>query len=325
MFVVDVNPEYVYLATYFLGNGEAGMYFAVSDDGYRFQPIVEPNVAVVRPQIGRDKLMRDPCLTQGPDGRWHLVWTTGWWDRIVGVASAPNLTDWGEQVAVPAMIAYPDAVNAWAPEITWDDETGEFVIFWSSTIRGKFEGTKHLDGDRAPDNTVLNHRFYATRSRDLRTFGATRLLWDPGFNCIDATLLRQDGRWLMFAKDETKAPTPAKFLFSAQARSLQGPWEVLARRITGDYWAEGPTATLADGVMRVYFDRYTQGRWGAVESRDGVEWKDVSDLVRMPAGAHHGTVLRVEKALVEQARVELARRGVDEHRLHQVDAKDHAR
>ena len=30
--------------------------------------------------------MRDPCLVAGPDGQFHLVWTTGWWDKGIGIA-----------------------------------------------------------------------------------------------------------------------------------------------------------------------------------------------------------------------------------------------
>lgn len=35
--------------------------------------------------------MRDPSICQGPDGIYHLVWTSSWTDRIIGYASSRDL------------------------------------------------------------------------------------------------------------------------------------------------------------------------------------------------------------------------------------------
>jgi sucrose-6-phosphate hydrolase SacC (GH32 family) len=286
--------DLIFLATYFLGNGEAGAYLATSDDGYNFRPLSEPNVAILKPAVGPDRLMRDPCLIKGPDHEWHLVWTTGWWDNGIGIAHSKDLVHWSEQKMLPVMTQFPGTLNAWAPEIVYDAQQKRYVIFWSSTIPGLFPETIRLDGDLGRNREPLNHRYYFTTTRDFKTYEPSKLLWNPGFNCIDATLLQRENAWLLFGKDETKAPAPHKFLFMAKAPAVAGPYTVTAPRLTGSYWSEGPTAVDLGDRVRVYFDRYMEDRWGAVESKDLLHWDDVSEKIHMIPHARHGSVQRID-------------------------------
>jgi len=80
------------------------------------------------------------------------------------------------------------------------------VIFWSTTIPGRFAETDAASEDK------LNHRIYCTTTKDFQTFTPTALLYDPGFSCIDATFLRADGKQWLIVKDETKFPEPKKHL-----------------------------------------------------------------------------------------------------------------
>jgi len=43
----------------------------------------------------------------------------------------------------------------------------------------------------------------------------------------------------------------------------------------------------------VYFDKYTQHKYGAIESSDLKTWTEVSDKLEMPKGIRHGTVLKI--------------------------------
>jgi hypothetical protein len=137
-------------------------------------------------------------------------------------------------------------------------------------------------------------------TRDFRTFTPTKLLWDPGFNVIDATILPFRGHWLMVAKDERKVPVAKKSLFVATAPSPEGPWTLGARELAGRTWIEGPTAVDLGDRVRVYFDVYTAGKWGALESTDLKSWTDVSDRIKMVPHARHGTIRRVPKAFVDR-------------------------
>ncbi len=85
-------PRDVYLFSYFTGNGEDGLHLASSEDGLGFTPL-RGGRSFLTPTVG-GKLMRDPSIVLGPDGIYHLVWTTGWWDRGIGIAHSKDLVDW---------------------------------------------------------------------------------------------------------------------------------------------------------------------------------------------------------------------------------------
>ena len=83
-----------YVFTYFVGNGEDGLHLLLSRDGLTWHPVNEGR-AVFNAQVGSQRLMRDPCAIRGPDGRFHLVWTTGWKGLDIGYAHSPDLIHWG--------------------------------------------------------------------------------------------------------------------------------------------------------------------------------------------------------------------------------------
>ena len=60
-----------YLFSYFKGNGEDGLHLAYSQDGLSWQALHDDQ-SFLTPQVGT-KLMRDPCICQGPDGTFHMV------------------------------------------------------------------------------------------------------------------------------------------------------------------------------------------------------------------------------------------------------------
>lgn len=299
-----------YLATYFLANGEDGVYLASSTDGLTFEPLLEPNIPILAPRVGREKLTRDACLLLGPDRCWHMCWTTGWWERGFGLAHSADLIEWSEQAYIEPMKDEPEAINCWAPEICWDPAGAEYVFLWSTTVKGRFPQTEAA-GDSGPGGVKLNHRIYSTATADFASFAPASLYYDPGFNCIDASLLppaRAGEPWWLFLKDETRYP-PSKnirVLKLTDPRSAKG---APSSPITGNFWAEGPSAVRSGDITRVFFDRYSEDRFGAVETTDFESWRDISDKVRFPAGARHTTVVAVTPAFVEQTRAKLKARG----------------
>ncbi|MCX6915651.1 MAG: hypothetical protein NT167_21835 [Verrucomicrobia bacterium] len=70
-----------YLFTSFRGNGEDGLHLALSTNGYHWQALNHDR-SFLKPVVGGFKIMRDPCLAEGPDGTFHLVWTSGWTTEI---------------------------------------------------------------------------------------------------------------------------------------------------------------------------------------------------------------------------------------------------
>ncbi len=65
------------------------------------------------------------------------------------------------------------------------------------------------------------------------------------------------------------------------------------RNISGEQWAEGPSPIQIGEYVYVYFDKYRDKRYGAIRSKDGKMWEDVSDQIEFPSGTRHGTAFRI--------------------------------
>jgi hypothetical protein len=311
---VPANPEKgPYLFCYFLGNGD-GLHLASSMDGLTFTPIGGANKIFLRPDIGvnndgstaNNHLMRDPCIRQGPDGMYHVVWTTGWYQRGFGTASSPDLVHWSEQKYVEAMKHEPTAFNTWAPELFYDDAKKQWLIFWASTIPAKFTETIPTRGGDRGGGGVLNHRMYYVTTKDFQTFSDTKLLYDPGFNCIDATMQKiPSGKYMMVIKDETVAPTAAKNLRMAFADSPEGPWGKASAPISPPtLWVEGPTINRVNDEWYVFYDAYRNSAYGAIKTKDFEKWEVVQGTFSMPRGSRHGTVLPTTQAVIDRLKKE---------------------
>lgn len=104
----------------------------------------------------------------------------------------------------------------------------------------------------------------------------------------------------MILKNENPNP-PQKNLRVTVADHASGPYSLkVSEPITGKYWAEGPTALQVGEYVYVYFDKYTEHKYGAVRSKDMVNWEDVSDQVSFPSGVRHGTAFEIKKAVAEK-------------------------
>ncbi|GAA4429187.1 hypothetical protein GCM10023188_14240 [Pontibacter saemangeumensis] len=281
----------VYLFSYFKGNGD-GLHLAYSTDGYNWQALKNDSI-FLKPTAGNDKLMRDPCIIRGADGRFHMVWTVSWNEKGLGYASSEDLINWSEQQFIPVMAHEPNARNTWAPEITYDEEKKQYMIYWATTITGLYPETQSQEDD------AYNHRMYYVTTKDFKDFSDTKLLYEPGFNVIDATIVKDSDRYVMFLKDETREPAE-KNLRIAYSQNLTGPYSAAGPPITGDYWAEGPTTLRLGDKWIVYFDKYIEHSMGAVQSTDLKNWEDISDKISFPEGMRHGTIFTVTKAEFEK-------------------------
>ena len=282
------SKEVVYMFSYFKNNGQDGLHLAYSNDGYNFTALNHDS-SYLRPVLSKDKLMRDPCIIRGADNQFHMVWTVSWNARGIGYASSPDLIHWSEQLYIPVMEHEDSAKNCWAPEINYDSKKGEYVIYWATTIPGRFPGTDSTgDGQN-------NHRIYYTKTKDFKNFSKAKILYDRGFNVIDATIVQDGKQFVMFLKDETKRPVAQKNIRVATSKQLTKKYSDPSQPITGKYWAEGPTAVKINNEWIVYFDKYRDHQYGAVSSTDLVHWNDISEKISFPKGTRHGTVFTISK------------------------------
>ena len=290
------TDDSVYVFSYFKDNGQDGLHLAYSKDGYTWQSF-NNDQSVLKPTVAKDKLMRDPCIIQGADGLFHMVWTVSWNDKGIGYASSPDLVNWSEQQFIPVMQHEDSARNCWAPEITYDAKQKEYMIYWATTIAGKYKTDTVIESG-------YNHRLYYTCTKDFKQFTKTKLLYDKGFNVIDASIVADEGGYIMFLKDETRQP-PQKNIRIATSSKLNGDYTTPSAPITGNYWAEGPTTLKIGDLWIVYFDKYRDHKYGAVSSNDLVNWQDVSDKIQLPKGIRHGSIFKVSKDVFEKLQASL--------------------
>jgi hypothetical protein len=283
------------LFSYFKGNGEDGLHLAWSDDGLHWQALKNDQPFLV-PQVGKEKLIRDPSILRGPDGVYHMVWTCSWEDHGIGYADSKDLIHWSAERFLPLMENEPTARNCWAPELFYDEAGAQFLIVWATTIPGKYPETDGQDANPRNNNPGYNHRLYYVTTKDFQTFSPAALFYNPGFNCIDPAIFQDDARYVLVFKDETNKPFPVqKNLKLAFADHAEGPYGAPTGPITGPAWAEGPTPMKIGDRWFIYFDEYTSHRYGLVVSTDLQKWTDISDQLVVPNGIRHGTVFHAPK------------------------------
>lgn len=281
-----------YLFAYFIevsqGRGD-GLRLAHSHDGRHWGAIGAGKVFMPASVGGGS--FRDPHLSLTPDGLYHLVWTTSCvpWaeadcvqDRGLGHATSPDLVTWS---AADYITVDLNVEHVWAPETFYDESTDQTMIFWSSPI----------DQTANPDP----HSIYYILTSDFETFTAPEVLYSrPGRNFIDATIRPDGDQYLMVIKDEADGQKNLRALVSP---APFGPdaWTVdPSAPLTGNYAAEGPSFLERDGSLFIYFDKYGEGAYGALEATTTqaldapASWTDISDSVFFP-GVRHGTPIEV--------------------------------
>jgi len=284
-----------YLFSYFTGNSEDGLHLAYSNDGLKWTTL-KNGKSFLSAAVGKDKLMRDPSVCQAPDGTFHMVWTSSWTDRIIGYASSKDLIHWSEQKAIPVMMHEPTAHNCWAPELFYDKPSKNFYIFWATTIPGR-----HKEVATSASEKGLNHRIYYVTTKDFKTFSETKMFFDPDFSVIDAAIVKdKNNELIMVVKNENSNP-PEKNLRITKTKNIKDgfPTEV-SKPITGNYWAEGPAPLIVGDYLYVYFDKYRDHKYGAVRTKDRVNWEDVSSEISFPKGTRHGTAFEVKDSVLKK-------------------------
>lgn len=208
-----------YLFGHFIGEGsEMGeqIYFALSEDGFHFEDMNDRKPVLVS-NIG-EKGVRDPYVYRSVEGdRFFLVATDlsifhrgGWVKNEQGYYDASttgssylvvweslDLVNWGEPKLVK--VAPENAGMAWAPEMIYNDETGEYIIFFASSIMTPETKMK------AKPNAI-----YYVATRDFVNFSETKLFIDNQTDdttngqpreIIDTTLIKIGDCYYSASKD----------------------------------------------------------------------------------------------------------------------------
>lgn len=294
LFSLFAVAQEVFVSTSFHEPATDGLRFIYSEDGIHWDSIqgtfLKPGLTTVaNPEKDRQGVMRDPSITVGPDGTFHLVWTSSWrGDPGFGYACSKDLIHWSEPRFIKVMDD-PTTVNVWAPEICYDPEKKQYMISWASCIPGAFP-----DGQ---EDHMNNHRLYYTTTKDFKRFTKAKLFIEPGFSCIDAAppVKMADGQWVLVFKDNTR---PMRNIKVAFGKSMYGPWENVSEPISEDF-TEGPTWCKVGDWYYIYYDSYRRYIFGARRTKDFKNFQDVTGAVSVPQGHKHGSIFKAPKAIVE--------------------------
>ncbi|MBS7564900.1 glycoside hydrolase family 43 protein [Mucilaginibacter sp. Bleaf8] len=285
----------VYMFTSFHEPASEGLRLLYSYDAYHWTDL---NYTFLKPEAGDAKIMRDPSIARGPDGTYHLVWTTGWKnDKGFGYSSSKDLIHWSPQQHIRIMANEPTTVNVWAPEIFYDDEQKQFIIVWASTIPFRFP--------KGQEDENNNHRLYYTTTKDFVAFTPAKLFLDPGFSVIDAQIVKVAKKnYVLVMKDNTR---PNRNILVASATNPLGPYSNYSKRFT-ELFSEGPNATKAGNKWLIYYDSYRLKRYGAMSTTNFKTFTDVSNQVSVPEGHKHGTIFKVSKQTLNNIKKEIGQK-----------------
>jgi len=266
----------------------AKLHVALSTDGRHWFPLND-NKPIW------DHWMRDPYVRRGPDGLWRILSTGGGrgYDREkLGPAclyvTSENLIDWKVEGSLTLMkdvvdeSGKPLGQNIWAPEWFYDDETGDYVLFWSSSFK---------------DAGWKESRLWYSRTSDWKNFTPAKVLFEPSYSVIDGTLLKHEETYCLFHKEEEFGVKTGerRAIRLATSKHLEGPYEIVEGHLNDGQIVpvitEGPTV-IKDPVRPgwlLYYDYCMTNRFGASSSPDLMNWKVVDDA-NFPPDARHGCV-----------------------------------
>jgi beta-xylosidase len=275
-----------YLFSTFREPATAGLRLAYSYDGYHWKDF---GTTFLKPAVD-SMVMRDPSIVQGPDGTYHLVFTSAWkGTKTFGYASSKDLIHWSEERSIPVMQNEPTTVNVWAPELFYDDEGKQFIIVWASTIPYRFP--------KGQEDENNNHRLYYTTTKDFKTFSDTKLFLDPGFSAIDAEIIKRGkNNYVLVVNDNTR---PYRNVRVAFASNPLGPYTKASEPFT-PLFSEGPTVAKVGDDYLIYYDQYREKIFGAVRTKDFKTFTDVTKEISLPEGHKHGTIFMVKKKTIKK-------------------------
>ncbi len=311
----DLDTDYSagYLWTHFaVDGGYEKIFLGHSEDGLHWSKLNQN--APVLENLGGDLGVRDPHLVRSAEGdRYWIIGTDlhaegggpggSGWDQLgasqnIVVWESTDLVNWSDQRIVFA--GFDRAGNVWAPEAVYNEETGEYYVYWSARDQ-RDDGT---------DDWAL--RVYLTKTRDFVTFTEPEI-WASlneqgsaagGPNIIDSTIAEEDGTYYRFSTSDWHTVIDT-------APSLDGPWTTVVAR--GEAAAHGLRASMEG--LTVY--RLPDDRWAVMGDQGGYHAHVTDslaslDFTELTAGAgddqysfdrtfRHGSVLRLSAA--EEARL----------------------
>ncbi len=309
----------VFLFTYFRDNGVAGVYLAMSRDGYHFETVNSGNPIMMPPQWKNQNLTRDPSVIYHK-GLFRMVWTSHWTGKVFGYAESKDLLHWSEPVMVSPFSTVTEPLdlpdNVWAPEIHWDGKKKDFFIIYSSTTAR--ERSDRDSSDNSGRNiSQYDNRMYITHTKDGKIFTPGRLFFDQGFSTIDGVMRldEKNKRWVFVVKVSRNpdiAVRPGRNLcltftgldidnpqFTPVSAPIAGTHSPMhSNSEMGKSMAEGQCLLRYNKKWWLYWDEPAGDGMQMATSDDLKSWTFVKEK-SFPEKAQHGTIIVVPEKVVK--------------------------
>lgn len=331
-----------YFFSYFAGEGsEDGeqIFFAASQDGLNWSDLND-NKPVLTSNLG-DKGVRDPYIIRSPEGdKFYIIATdlriangNGWGaaqtagSQAIMVWESTDLVNWSEQRMVTVSAAI-DAGCTWAPEIAYDELTGEYVVFWASKVAS--------DGH-------AKQRVYYAKTRDFYSFTDPEVFIDYDQSTIDSTILHENGTYYRYSKNEggntNQLGAITKSIFAEKSSTLLGSYTNIPSASLnkpnaypgGNQWVEGPAIFKfneddnANAKYCLLVDYFGGIGYYPLVTNDLDSGEFTVPEFKMPSRARHGTPIRVTAEEYSRVMQQWGRQPVDKTKLQEaVDAEEDA-
>ncbi len=343
----DQEETTAYMFAHFTGTeGRATdeqIYFAVSEDGVEWDDMRENGDPVLSSDIG-DRGVRDPYIIRSPEGdTFYLIATDlsiyyrgGWGNAQATTTGSTNLVvwqsndlvNWSEPRLVDVAGDIPGAGCAWAPEAFYDENTGNYVVYWATASDESNER-----GDRM-------NVYYAT-TRDFYTFSGPVLWIDRDNSVIDTTMIQVGDTYYRASGDGQ--------ITIDKSNSIYDGWETIGT-LSGIFDNSGYSGAMLEGPE---FFKYNEDDWLLDEDGNPVEtwglmcdqyaqglgylpfrttdigdmstdsWSTASDIDFGVLKKRHGSILPITQEEYSRIRTEIGGEGdVEEKILAQFDFDD---
>lgn len=223
------------------------IYFSVSLDGLNWKTLNDKKPIIVS-SVG-EKGIRDPFIIRSHDGKkfymvgtdlnvflrpdhWGSATKNGSHDILVW--ESDDLVNWSETRAVT--VSREDAGCTWAPEVIYDREQDNYMVFWASRV----------------DYGRGHHKIFQSRTKDFKEFTPAEVYIERDCDVIDTDIVEHDGVYYRFSKDET-----SKCILMTKSTSLSGKFEMVDSNLKDIHGVEGPQCCqLPDGRWCLFLDQY---------------------------------------------------------------------
>lgn len=322
-----------YFFAYFTGEYEGGeeISFATAEDPL-FWKALNNGKSILQSDMG-EKGLRDPFVIRSPEGdKFYMLATdlkmgestnfdqaqiTG--SHYMMIWESEDLVHWSEQRMIE--VAPKTGGNTWAPEAIYDPVTGEYIVFWASSMKNT-ETYGDYNGRPAGQYNVM---YYAT-TRDFYNFSEPKVMIDESLPTIDTTFIEHNDMLYRFTKSEVntkvyveKAPTFYYDKDNIAANGLQydavpGTRDNKLGLIGNNGNNEGQTIFKDNNKDKWYLFldswpyhvRYTTDLDSSTQYMNNVL---SSDQYALPPGPRHGTVIPISRAEYDALQEKYARKG----------------